>query len=140
MDSAAFRLLGFEVVERWSDPLPGMVWVTEETCRRYQLSSNRPHFGKKDDKGGYRYNVCGVIRDYRSLSALATPLSDSHGAVMILDPQVHHPSNRQDTRRSGRSLSRHPPYLPGSVQRSDRDAERLGSRLYRRLYGQGFNP
>lgn len=87
MDSAAFRLLGFEVVERWSDPLPGMVWVTEETCRRYQLSSNRPHFGKKDDKGGYRYNVCGVIRDYRSLSALATPLSDSHGAVMILDPQ-----------------------------------------------------
>ena len=87
MDSAAFRLLGFEVVERWSDPLPGMVWVTEETCRRYQLSSNRPHFGKKDNKGGYRYNVCGVIRDYRSLSALATPLSDSHGAVMILDPQ-----------------------------------------------------
>ena len=87
MDSTAFRLLGFEVVERWSDPLPGMVWVTEETCRRYQLSSNRPHFGKKDDKGGYRYNVCGVIRDYRSLSALATPLSDSHGAVMILDPQ-----------------------------------------------------
>ena len=67
MDSAAFRLLGFEVVERWSDPLPGMVWVTEETCRRYQLSSNRPHFGKKDDKGGYRYNVCGVIRDYRCL-------------------------------------------------------------------------
>ena len=66
--------LGFEVVERWSDPLPGMVWVTEETCRRYQLSSNRPHFGKKDDKGGYRYNVCGVIRNYRSLSALATPL------------------------------------------------------------------
>lgn len=46
MDSAAFRLLGFEVVERWSDPLPGMVWVTEETCRRYQLSSGRPHFGK----------------------------------------------------------------------------------------------
>ena len=44
-------------------------------------------FGKKDNKGGYRYNVCGVIRDYRSLSALATPLSDSHGAVMILDPQ-----------------------------------------------------
>ncbi|WP_455624200.1 FtsX-like permease family protein [Parabacteroides sp.] len=89
MDSTAFRMLGFEMVERWSDPLPGMVWVTEETCRRYQLSSASPHFGKKDDKGGYRYNVCGVIRDYRSLSALATPLPDSHGAVMVLDPQSY---------------------------------------------------
>lgn len=87
MDSAAFRLLGFEVVERWSDPLPGMVWVTEETCRRYQLSSGRPHFGKNSDKGGYRYNVCGVIRNYRSLGALNTPQPDSHGAVMVLNPQ-----------------------------------------------------
>ena len=24
--------VGLRVVERWSDPLPGMVWVTEETC------------------------------------------------------------------------------------------------------------
>ncbi|MBS1319631.1 MAG: ABC transporter permease, partial [Parabacteroides sp.] len=31
VDSTAFRMLGFEVTERWSDPLPGMVWVTEET-------------------------------------------------------------------------------------------------------------
>lgn len=38
VDSTAFRMLGFEVTERWSDPLPGMVWVTEETCRRYNLS------------------------------------------------------------------------------------------------------
>ena len=29
VDSTAFRMLGFEVTERWSDPLPGMVWVTE---------------------------------------------------------------------------------------------------------------
>ena len=64
-----------------------MVWVTGETCRRYQLSSGRPHFGKNSDQGGYRYNVCGVIRNYRSLGALNTPQPDSHGAVMVLNPQ-----------------------------------------------------
>lgn len=92
-------------------------------------------------RAGYRYNVCGVIRDYRSLSALATPLSDSHGAVMILDPQGY--IIRQIVKIQGdraEALAAILPYLPGSVQRSDRDAERLGSRLYRRLYGQGFNP
>ncbi|WP_165155598.1 FtsX-like permease family protein [Parabacteroides sp. ZJ-118] len=87
MDSVAFRMFGFQVVQRWSDPLPNMIWVTEETCRRYQLSSDRPHFGKKDDKGGYRYNVCGVIRDYRSLMPLNTPIPDAHGAVGVTDPK-----------------------------------------------------
>ena len=87
VDSTAFRMLGFEVTERWSDPLPGMVWVTEETCRRYNLSADNPHFGKNGDEGGYRYNVCGVIRDYRSLMPLNTPTPDSHGAVGVMDPQ-----------------------------------------------------
>ena len=87
VDSTAFRMLGFEVTERWSDPLPGMVWVTEETCRRYNLSADTPHFGKNGDEGGYRYNVCGVIRDYRSLMPLNTPTPDSHGAVGVMDPQ-----------------------------------------------------
>lgn len=87
MDSTTFRMLGFEVAERWSDPLPGMVWVTEETCRRYNLSADNPHFGKNGNEGGYRYNVCGVIRDYRSLMALSTPTPDSHGAVRVMNPQ-----------------------------------------------------
>ena len=65
----------------------GMVWVTEETCRRYNLSADNPHFGKNGDEGGYRYNVCGVIRDYRSLMPLNTPTPDSHGAVGVMDPQ-----------------------------------------------------
>lgn len=88
MDSAAFRMMGFEVVERWSDPLPEMVWVTEETSRRYQLSPDSPYFGKDNTyKNGYRYHACGVIRDYRSLKALDTPLPDSHDVVGVLDPQ-----------------------------------------------------
>lgn len=87
VDSTAFRMLGFEVTERWSDPLPGMVWVTEETCRRYNLSADTPHFGKISDEAGYRYYVCGVIRDYRSLMPLSTPTPDSHGAVGVMDPQ-----------------------------------------------------
>lgn len=84
VDSAAFRMLGFEEVARWSEPLPGMLWVTEETCRRYQLSADHPYFGQYDGKEGAPF-VCGVIRDYRSLGSLDTPLPDSHGAVAMLD-------------------------------------------------------
>lgn len=87
MDSAAFRMLGFEVVERWSDPLPDMVWVTEETARRYNISADNPRFGKGASEKNDRYSVCGIIRDYHSLMPLSTPSDDSHGVVGVMNPQ-----------------------------------------------------
>ena len=81
MDSVAFRILDFQVVERYSDPLPGMLWVTEDTRDRYGISAEKPYF---DDKGARR--VCGVIKDYRSLSVLFTPMADTHCAIQVTDP------------------------------------------------------
>lgn len=82
MDSVAFRMLDFQVVERYSDPVPGMLWVTEDTRDRYGISAEKPYF---DDKGSRR--VCGVIKDYRSLSILFTPMTDTHSAIQVTDPK-----------------------------------------------------
>ena len=81
MDSVAFRMLDFQVVERYSDPVPGMLWVTEDTRDRYGISADKPYF----DEQGYR-KVCGVIKDYRSLTALSTPMPDTHSAIQVTDP------------------------------------------------------
>ena len=80
MDSVAFRMLGFQVVERYGDPLPGRVWVTEETRDRYGISADRPYFGEEG-----RLQVCGIIRNYRSLTALSTPMPDTHNAIQVTD-------------------------------------------------------
>lgn len=82
MDSVAFRMMGFQVVERYSEPLPGMLWVTEDTRDRYGISEEQPYF----DKQGYR-KVCGVIKNYRSLSVLFTPKPDTHSAIEVSNPQ-----------------------------------------------------
>lgn len=82
MDSVAFRMLDFQVVERYSDPVPGRLWVTEDTRDRYGISADKPYFDEK----GYR-KVCGVIKDYRSLTALWTPLPDAHSAIQVTDPK-----------------------------------------------------
>lgn len=89
MDSTAFRMMGFQVVEQWSDPLPGKVWVTEETCRRYSLSADNPSWGKADDASDLLYTACGVIRDYRLHHVLESPLDDSHGVVSVLNPRSY---------------------------------------------------
>ena len=81
MDSVAFRMLDFQVVERYSDPVPGMLWVTEDTRDRYGISADKPYF----DEQGYR-KVCGVIKNYRSMTALWTPQPDAHSAIQVTDP------------------------------------------------------
>lgn len=87
MDSVSFNMLGFEVEEQWTEPLPGMLWVTDETRRRYNLSPEKNYFGKNDD-GTSTYNVCGVIKEFRSLSPLTEALFDSHNAVQLTSPGV----------------------------------------------------
>ena len=83
IDSVAFHMMDFQVVERYSDPVPGMVWVTEETRDRYGISADKPYFGQKSHT---YFQVCGVIKDYRSLSVLFTPMPDTHSVIQVTDP------------------------------------------------------
>lgn len=82
MDSTAFKMLGFQVIETYSDPVPGMLWITEETRDRYGVSAQNPSFGETAGP----YKVCGILRNYRSLSPLTTPMPDSHSAVQLVAP------------------------------------------------------
>lgn len=80
LDSTSFRLLGFRVLEKYSEPLEGTYWFTEEAKRRYGVSEENRTVGKRDD-GTPEYECCGIIADYRSNDALRRPMEDSHNAV-----------------------------------------------------------
>lgn len=80
MDSVTFRLLGLKVIEQYGEPLDGTCWFTEETQRRYGVTSENRTVGKRDD-GTPEYTCCGIIADYVSNGAMNTPLEDSHNAV-----------------------------------------------------------
>ena len=81
LDSTAFQLFGFKVVEQYSQPIAGeSCWIAEETKHRYGVSAEKPYIGDNQE-----YKVCGVIGDFRVGNALEEPMEDSHCAVMLRD-------------------------------------------------------
>lgn len=85
LDSTCFKLLGFKVLEQYSEPLDGTYWFTEEAQKRYGITEQNRAVGKTDD-GKPIYECCGIIADYRSHDALTEPMEDSHNAVMNGSP------------------------------------------------------
>ncbi len=81
LDSTSFRLLGLKVLEKYSEPLEGTYWLTEEAAARYAVSEGNRAVGK-NDYGKPEYECCGIIADYRANDALSRPKEDSHNAVM----------------------------------------------------------
>lgn len=82
VDTTVFRLLGFDVAERYDDVPFGKVYVTEDSKTRFGVSENSPVVGQV---GYNRWDVCGVVKDFRSGNAIDIPLDDSHGAVYVFD-------------------------------------------------------
>ena len=82
LDSISFNLLGFKVVEQYSAPLDRMCWFTEDTQKRYGITEQNNTLGSMRE-GVPEYECCGIIADYMSKDALATPMEDSHNIVMI---------------------------------------------------------
>ena len=80
IDSTAFRMFGFKIVEQYSEPVAGSCWMSREAAQRYGVSAGKPYVGD-----GEAYKVCGVIEDFRVRDALDEPIEDSHSAVMIRD-------------------------------------------------------
>lgn len=92
VDSTAFRLLDFKVVEQWADATPGMVWVDRDTQRRYGLT--REHNTIGFDKRGNKYNICGVIENYSSGTPIGAHQTDEHNAVQIIGDDYHYLSSQ----------------------------------------------
>ena len=80
VDTTAFRLFGFKVLEQYSEPVYGSCWMTEDTKQRYGVSPEKPYVGDGEA------NKChGIIADFRVNNALDEPLPDSHCAVLLRD-------------------------------------------------------
>ena len=60
LDSIAMKMMGFKVLERYSDPTPGKIWVSEEAKRTFGVSSKKPYFGYNEGKP--EYEVCEIGR------------------------------------------------------------------------------
>lgn len=82
LDSISFKLLGFKVIEQYSAPLDRMCWFSEDTKKRFEITEQNNTLGSMRE-GVPEYECCGIIADYMSKDALATPMDDSHNIVMI---------------------------------------------------------
>lgn len=80
VDSAAFNMLGFKVLEQYEEPSYGKCWFTREAAARYGVSESKPYAGDKQE-----YKCHGIIDDFRAGTALDEPMEDSHCAVMLRD-------------------------------------------------------
>lgn len=83
IDSVTFSILGFRVVDQYTQPLPGMEFVTEETRRRYNVSRQNPYV-ETAREGQEATRVCGVIADYNVNSAMDNPMDDSHNCLKLI--------------------------------------------------------
>lgn len=80
VDSTAFNILGFKVLQQWSEPSYGKCWFTEETASRYGTSEDKSYAGDNEE-----YKCHGIIEDFKAGTALDEPMDDSHNAVMLSD-------------------------------------------------------
>lgn len=93
MDTTAFRLLGFRIVERFSTPTDSLCWIDRETQRRYRVSAAHPTIdgdaGRMTGVASMRpqYKICGIVENYRSGMANDVPrLDDAHNLIRLLAP------------------------------------------------------
>ncbi|MCQ2269390.1 MAG: ABC transporter permease [Bacteroidaceae bacterium] len=86
MDSVAFQLFGFKIKEKFSDPLPGQVWLTSSGKEYYQLSQDHPGVGGSSEKPDYV--SCGILEDFRMGTAIRQPEENSYNAIQYIEPDA----------------------------------------------------
>ena len=88
MDTTAFRLLGFKVVEQFAAMTDSMCWVDRETQSRYNITAEHPAIGTRDRETGrmdVRYHICGIVENYRCGMGNYMPrFSDSHNVIQLI--------------------------------------------------------
>ena len=86
IDSVAFQLFGFKIKEKFSDPLPGQVWLTSSGKEYYQLSQDHPGIGGSSEKPDYV--SCGILEDFRMGTAIRQPEENSYNAIQYIEPDA----------------------------------------------------
>jgi hypothetical protein len=91
MDTIAFRLLGFHVVERFCDSTDSLCYIDQETQKRYNISASHLSIdGNQAESTSEvvmrpRYKVCGVVENYRNGIGNYSPrFEDGHNVIQII--------------------------------------------------------
>lgn len=83
LDTSSLRILGINIIEKYSEPTAGKVLLTETSKRDLGITAEHPFAG-----GGYadgEYEVCGVVPDFRVRNALFEPMENEHNSIIIID-------------------------------------------------------
>ena len=91
MDTTAFRLLGFKVVEQYAAPTDSLCWIDRETKARYGITDAHPCIdGNNGGTTGEvvirpKYKVCGIVENYRAGTANDFPkFEDGHNLIQLM--------------------------------------------------------
>lgn len=84
LDSTAMKMLGFKVLERYSNPAPGKLWLSEDAKKAYGVSRKKTWLGMNGNQ--HDYEVCGIVADYHCGDALDDFSAGKHNAIRIFTP------------------------------------------------------
>lgn len=80
LDTVAFRMFGFKVLDKFSDPDPDKIWLSRKAQGLFQASADKPKIGIDG-----RYTVCGVIEDYHVRDAIFDSELNYYNSVRMID-------------------------------------------------------
>ncbi len=83
MDTTSLRILGFRLLEKYSDLASPKVLLTETSKRNLGVSAEHPFAGGSYSKG--EYEICGIVPDFRTGNALFEPMENEQNSIFIID-------------------------------------------------------
>lgn len=83
MDTTSLRILGINVLEKYSELTSPKVLLTETSKRNLGVTAEHPYAGGSYTNG--EYEICGVIPDFRANNALFEPMENEQNSIRIID-------------------------------------------------------
>lgn len=83
MDTTSLRILGINVLEKYSELTSPKVLLTETSKRNLGVTAEHPFAGGSYTNG--EYEICGVIPDFRANNALFEPMENEQNSIRIID-------------------------------------------------------
>ncbi len=83
LDTTSLRILGFRLLEKYSDLASPKVLLTETSKRNLGVSAEHPFAGGSYTKG--EYEICGIVPDFRTGNALFEPMENEQNSILVID-------------------------------------------------------
>lgn len=83
MDTTSLRILGINVLEKYSELTSPKVLLTKTSKRNLGVTAEHPYAGGSYTNG--EYEICGVIPDFRANNALFEPMENEQNSIRIID-------------------------------------------------------